>query len=337
MIFARRSMLGVFSGLTLVASMLVAVPANAESAAKTDSIVGSSALVWDESARAQRKVSPAEAQRIVNEYWTPERLAAAKPAVAPAAPAGSTNRATPAPAGKAVTAAAPAAPAVTGGPSTQDAWFSNTNGKIYYVDPRDNSGWQCSGSALNSGSKRLVVTAGHCAVVGGGNGQVMLNWIFIPGYQRGSEPRGRFAAYWFHYSTGWSVRNDWQRDFAFVVTHNNSSGQRVVNAAGGHGFRYNGSYSRYVHIAGYPVNRDNAQVQWYCWGTTDRWPGANAYRLGCDFGGGASGGPWLEDYQPNGLGYVISATQGLLNGNNSGPYYDNHVRDVYNAAKDQTP
>lgn len=340
MIFTRRSMIGAFSGLTLVASILVAVPANAESAAKTDSIVGTSAVVWDESARAERKVSAAEAQRIVNEYWTPERIAAAKPAVATAGPRntdGKTDATTSAPAGKAANGSAPAAPTVTGGPSTQDAWFSYTTGKIYFVDPRNNGGYQCSGSAVNSASKSLVVTAGHCAVVGGGNGQVMRNWVFIPGYQNGSEPRGRFAAYWFHYSTGWSVRNDWQRDFAWVVTYANSSGQRVVNAAGGHGFRYNGSYSRYVHVAGYPGNRDNGQVQWYCWGTTDRWPGANAYRLGCNFGGGASGGPWLEDYQPNGLGYVISATQGLLDGYNSGPYYDSHVNDVYNNAKNQTP
>lgn len=78
-------------------------------------------------------------------------------------------------------------------------------------------------------------------------------------------------------------------------------------------------------------------MQWYCWGTTDQWPGAGAYRLGCDSGGGASGGPWLEDHQPNGLGYVISATQGNLNGNNSGPYHDSHVLDVYDAAKDHTP
>ena len=331
MSFNRRSMLGVISGMTLVASILVTVPAAAETTASTDSIVGAAALVWDEKAGAQRRVSAQDAQRIVNEYWTPERLAAAKPVVEPE---GTTKSATPAAVAKAVTAASPVAPS---GPSARDAWFSYTNGKIFYLDPRDNTGWACSGSALNSGSKRLVVTAGHCAVVGGGNGQVMLNWIFIPGYDHGSEPRGRFSAYWFHYSTGWSVRNDWQRDFAFVVTYNNGSGQRVVDAAGGHGFRVNGSYSRVVHLAGYPGNRDGGEVQWYCWGTTDRWPSANAYRLGCDFGGGASGGPWLENYQSNGLGYVISATQGNLNGNNSGPYYDNHVLDVYNAAKDQTP
>lgn len=329
-------MLGMISGLALAASVLATVPAAAEPAASTESFVGAPALVWDESAGAQRRVSTEEAQRIVGEYWTPERLAAAIPAVPPAgATKGTTAAPVAAPIGKAVTAAAPVPPA--GGPSTRDAWFSYTNGKIFFVDPRDNLGRACSGSALNSGSKRLVVTAGHCAVVGGGNGQVMLNWIFIPGYDRGSEPRGRFSAYWFHFSTGWSVRNDWQRDFAFVVTHNNGSGQQVVNAAGGHGFRVNGGFSRYVHIAGYPGNRDGGEVQWYCWGTTDQWPGASAYRLGCDFGGGASGGPWLEDYQPNGLGYVISATQGNLDGNNSGPYYDSHVLDVYNAAKDHTP
>lgn len=331
MVLTRRSMLGAISVLTLVASMSVTVPASAESTASTESMVSSAALVWDESAGAQRKVSTEEAQRIVNDYWTPERLKSAIPAVAPA---GTATKERSAPAEKAVTAAGPVTP---DGVSTQDAWFSYTNGKIFFVDPRNNGGYVCSGSALNSGSKRLVVTAGHCAVVGGGNGQVMLNWIFIPGYDRGSEPRGRFSAYWFHYSTGWSVRNDWQRDFAFVVTHTNGSGQLVVNAAGGHGFRVNGSYSRYVHIAGYPVSRDSGLVQWYCWGTTDRWPSANAYRLGCDFSGGASGGPWLEEYQQNGLGYVISATQGLLSGNNSGPYYDSHVLDVYNAARNHTP
>lgn len=335
MISKRRSALAFISGLALAASALSTVPATAEStetAAKADSIVGAPAAVWDESAGAQRNVSAADAQRIVSDYWTPERLAAATPV---AAPSGTASKEQTAAVVQAVTASDPAAPA--GDRATRDAWFSYTNGKIFFVDPRDSKRYACSGSALNSGSKRLVVTAGHCSVVGGGNGQVMLNWIFIPGYDHGSEPRGRFSAYWFHYSTGWSVRNDWQRDFAFVVTNTNGSGQKVVNAAGGHGLRVNGSYSRFVHIAGYPGNRDGGEVQWYCWGTTDRWPSANAYRLGCDFGGGSSGGPWLEDYQSNGLGYVISAMQGNLDGNNSGPYYDNHVLDVFNAAKDHTP
>ncbi|MEU0535366.1 trypsin-like serine peptidase [Amycolatopsis tolypomycina] len=332
MIFKRRSMLAAISAMTLAASMLITVPATAGTVAKTDSMTGSAAQVWDESAGAQRTVSAEDAQRIVSDYWTPSRLASAVPAAAPAGPA---DKELPALTAKAVTAADPALP--TGDKATRDAWFSYTNGKIYYVDPRDSKRYMCSGSAVNSGSKRLVVTAGHCAVVGGGNGQVMLNWIFIPGYDHGSEPRGRFSAYWFHYSTGWSVSNNWQRDFAFVVTNTNGSGQKVVNAAGGHGFRVNGSYSRFVHIAGYPGDRDSGEVQWYCWGTTDRWPSANAYRLGCNFGGGSSGGPWLEDYQSNGLGYVISAMQGNLDGNNSGPYYDNHVLDVFNAAKDHAP
>lgn len=333
MIFKRRSLLAVISGVTLAASALSTAPATAATTATTDAMVGAAALVRDGNSGVQRQASAEEAQRIVDDYWTPARLASAVPVVAPA---GTADKELPAAAEKALTASDPATPAV-GDKATRDAWFSYTNGKIFFLDPRDNKNYMCSGSALNSGSKRLVVTAGHCSIVGGGNGQVMLNWVFIPGYDHGSEPRGRFSAYWFHYSTGWSVRNDWQRDFAFVVTNTNGSGQRVVDAAGGHGLRVNGSYSRFVHIAGYPGDRDGGEVQWYCWGTTDRWPSANAYRLGCNFGGGSSGGPWLEDYQSNGLGYVISAMQGNLNGNNSGPYYDNHVLDVFNAAKDHTP
>jgi len=332
MMFNRRSMLTTISGFALVASVLVAAPAAAETSAKTEQIAGAAALVWDEQAQTQRRVSATEAEKIVNDYWTAERIASAKPAVPPAR---TTDRQIPATSKETVTATNPVAP--PDGAATRDAWFSNTNGKIYFFNPLDNQTHWCSGGAVNTGSKRLVVTAGHCIHTGGSGGTWMLNWIFIPGYDRGGEPRGRFPAYWFHSSTGWTVDANWQRDFGFVVTHNNGSGQRVVDAAGGHGFRVNGSFSRFIHIAGYPGNRDGGEVQWYCWGTTDQWPGASAYRLGCDFGGGVSGGPWLEDYQSNGLGYVISATQGHLSPNNSGPYYDNHVLDVFNIAKDQTP
>lgn len=330
MMFTRRSMLTIISGLALVASVLVAAPAAAEAPAK-ESVTGAAALVWDAQTQTQRRVSATEARKVVDDYWTTERLASAKPAVAPDRTA---ERQLPVPA-KEVTASQPAAPA--GGPAARDAWFSYTNGKVYYLNPLDNLTYWCSAGAVNSGSRRLVVTAGHCIHTGGSGGAWMLNWIFIPGYDRGSEPRGRFPAYWYHSSTGWTVNANWQRDFGFVVTHNNGSGQRVVDAAGGHGFRVNGGFSRFIHIAGYPGNRDGGEVQWYCWGTTDQWPGASAYRLGCDFGGGVSGGPWLEDYQPNGLGYVISATQGILSPYNSGPYYDNHVLDVFNTARDQTP
>src|SRR3712207_8520122 len=47
----------------------------------------------------------------------------------------------------------------------------------------------CSAGAVNSGKRRLVLTAGHC-VHGGRGGQWMQNWVFYPGYQNGEGPAG---------------------------------------------------------------------------------------------------------------------------------------------------
>ncbi|TWP52139.1 hypothetical protein FKR81_11190 [Lentzea tibetensis] len=320
----RRTLLAVVSGLALTASVIA--PATAAPAAPKSQISGTA---------ANPGKSEAQVQKAVDEYWTTERMAEAKPATASFAD--QITKEAIDKAGKELVASQPASPA-KGDVSTNDAWFSYTTGKVFYTDPRGGN-WQCSGAAVNSGSKRVVVTAGHCVHPGSGTAW-MQNWNFVPGYQRGSVPRGRFYAYWFWSSTGWTQRADRERDFAFVVTYNNASGQRVVDAAGGHGLIVNPGYSNFVHIAGYPGNRDGGEVQWYCWGTTDKWPGAALQRLGCNFGGGSSGGPWLRDYQPNGLGYVISDMHGIASdgsGYNAGPYYDNHVRDVFNQAANQNP
>ena len=50
----------------------------------------------------------------------------------------------------------------------------------------------CSGTALLSGNKSVVWTAGHC--VNEGPGDFATNWEFVPAYKDGSAPLGVYVA-----------------------------------------------------------------------------------------------------------------------------------------------
>jgi V8-like Glu-specific endopeptidase len=321
----------------LVVAAISATPVSASPALTGPSTQAASgqATVWDPQAQREVTLAPADAAQVVRSYWTPERMDQARPvSISVADWANELSVAAPRP-GEEKTIVEPMPAGVRGTESA--AHYSLTNGKVFFLNPVDGQNYVCSGGAVNSGSLRLVVTAGHCVHPGNGGNQWMQNWIFIPGYQNGSEPRGRFAAYWYFSSTGWTQNGNHQRDFAFVTTHTNASNQLLVNAVGGHGLTINPGRP-YVHVAGYPGNLDGGQVQWNCWGTTSRWSlFDNGQKLACGFGGGSSGGPWLRDFGASGLGYVISNMQGIAGSDNYGPYYDNHVGDVFAGASNVAP
>lgn len=333
---------------TAVLAFALAAPAGADPAEPAVDPVGAvSAPAGAWSPDTGRPMSPSVpgAQETIDAYWTPERMADAEPMRAVVSDSERfADQIVPTP-GEARDLAEPQRPADPAIRSDElglmeQAYFSYTNGKVFFRDPTDGGDYVCSGGAVNSGNKRLVVTAGHCVHPGGGGDDWMQNWIFVPGYQNGDEPRGRFAAYWFDSTTGWTQDGSRQRDFAFVTTYANASGQLLVDAVGGHGLTVNPGRP-FVHIAGYPGNRDNGQVQWNCWGTTGRWSlFDDGQKLNCDFGGGSSGGPWLRDFGSDGLGYVISDMHGIAtdgSGDNYGPYYDDHTGDIFANAANREP
>jgi V8-like Glu-specific endopeptidase len=223
--------------------------------------------------------------------------------------------------------------------------FSKTNGKVFFHDQTDGFDHVCSGSAVNSGSRRLVITAGHC-VHGGPGGQWHSNWEFVPGYHQGSRPYGTFQAYWMRTYSDWMSYGETGRGFnsdvGFVTTYVNSSAQRVVDAVGGHGTRSGGSRVFDVSIFGYPVNLNGGEAMWACWGTTGTrlifdfpWFYEFPSLSGCNFGGGSSGGPWLNDYSnDSGLGYVRSVTSFGPSDNAfiAGPYFDSRFPSLFTAA-----
>lgn len=305
----------------------------------------SMATVWDPDSGRTMSAAALDAPTVVEDYWTPERMAAAKPVPTPVDEDSGEGEFAPTATGETQDLSepyrSPELDLLEEEFGTMDeAHFSYTNGKVFFHNPSTGGDYSCSGGAVNSGSKRMVVTAGHCVNTGDGSDTWMQNWVFVPGYQNGDEPRGRFAAYWFDSSTGWTQDGSRTRDFAFVTTYDNSSGQRLVDAVGGHGLTINPGRP-YVHIAGYPGNRDGGEVQWNCWGTTTSWSSSDdGQKLNCDFGGGSSGGPWLRDFGADGLGYVISDMHGIAtdgSGDNYGPYYDDHVGDIFDNAANRAP
>lgn len=189
--------------------------------------------------------------------------------------------------------AEPAVP-LSGDVGTADAaHFSQNTGKIFYRRPDGVDSW-CSASAINSESKRLVLTAGHCIHTGSG-GDWMQNVVFVPAYHQGQRPFGTFPWRMMTTFNAWIDNNDRTRDVGMIVTAPNAAGQVLVNTVGGHGLSVNPSRQTYVHIVGYPQNGDQGEVQWNCWGTTSRWSLFDGgLKLACGWGGGSSGSPWLR-------------------------------------------
>jgi V8-like Glu-specific endopeptidase len=226
--------------------------------------------------------------------------------------------------------------------SPVEAGGSPTNGKVFFRNQQDGRDYVCSGSVVNSPTKRLVITAGHC--VHGGPGETWhANWVFAPGYDHGPGMEATFAAASFRALDDWitygASGRGFSSDVAFVTTEDNENGETVTDAVGGHGLTTGGSREFDASLFGYPVNLDAGERMWACTGTTETqqidsflFPSIS----GCDFGPGSSGGPWLTEYDDStGRGYVSSVTSfGPSNSTAyiSGPYFDERVEELYQAA-----
>lgn len=305
--------------------------------------------------------SSGEADQRVLDYWTDERMANAIPAdkyISDGNYISNNNdaRMTANTLNEEVSplqVASEPVPAISDLPQTYSARevtnFSSVNGKVFFTNGKNGRNYECSGAALNSSSKRLVITAGHCVHSGGTDGAWHKNWIFIPGYNNGSRPYGTFQAKTLRTFQGWinngESRLGFERDVAFVTTYNNTSGQKVVNAVGGYGLTTGGSRNFDVTVFGYPGNLNSGEVMWACWGetTTYTWPDSlfSSSRFpkisGCNFGNGSSGGSWLHDYSNStGLGHVRSVTSFGLEDNSyiGGPYFDSAVMSMFQATVD---
>ena len=79
-----------------------------------------------------------------------------------------------------------------GVPWPYNRWPYTTEGKIFFTQNGESE--VCSGSAINSPHKWLVVTAGHCLIAGGSGNGWDSSFMFCPDYYDGYCPFGQWYA-----------------------------------------------------------------------------------------------------------------------------------------------
>ncbi len=335
----------------LVAAALVA-GAGAAAAGGASATAPAQADKW-QGVVASSDIAAVEAQD-ARSYWTKRRMANAKPLVVrpdKAQRRAVESTAAPAPTGKRVST-----PPVTGklggltGPVAQAAGgvsrpYTNLpdrlNVKVFFTKALGGN-FVCSGTIVNSASKRMVSTAGHC--VSDGAGRFHRNVVVVPAYSsafNGQAPYGQWTARQLTTTSSWHSSGNFKQDVGIIIT-NDRLGRRIVNYLGGQGTRFNASRTQFFRSYGYPQAAPfNGFNQYVCPSSrlgddNPNWfaPGPNTMRISCNMTGGSSGGGWLVG-ESGGLGYVNSVNSYKYNNDpNSmyGPYFGNEALNLFNFA-----
>ena len=171
------------------------------------------------------------------------------------------------------------------------AYPNVTTGKIF---ARDRGGsYTCSGTVVNSRSNNILFTAAHCVRTKRWGWARRL--IFIPAYDEGAAPRGRWDWKTLYVPPQWTSS---RFDYAAVKLQRRG-GRNIEARTGSTGFAWNQAYSQDYRALGYPGNYFNGRRMMGCFSPlarTDSSMGSPATNgIDCLMGGGSSGGGWLID------------------------------------------
>jgi V8-like Glu-specific endopeptidase len=172
-----------------------------------------------------------------------------------------------------------------------------TAGKLFFHDPRTGGNFVCSASVLRP---RIIVTAGHCVTHPSTSiffRYFYTNFIFVPAYNNGSAPYGVWvpSQEWitntWYFSDG-SVPN--QQDVGILIARD--QGTKLGYITGWLGYYTNQLGNNNVTMLGYPCNLDSCGKMEETFAQTFEYGGNNTYIYGSAMKGGASGGPWIQDF-----------------------------------------
>lgn len=220
-----------------------------------------------------------------------------------------------------------------GGPWTQGGEVKSTSGRVFFTfQGRDAS---CSGNAVTSANKSVVMTAGHCVKL---EGAFHTNWVFVPGYDHGARPHGTWSATKLLTTPQWQANEDLNFDVGAAVVAPND-GQRLTDVVGSQGIAFNQPRGQQMYAYGFPAAAPyDGESLIYCSGRVfNDFLTSNDLGMTCDMTGGSSGGPWF-------LKFDESTGTGLQNSVNSfkynfmpnwmfGPYFGADAQRLYETAQ----
>jgi len=160
--------------------------------------------------------------------------------------------------------------------------------KVFFSDGGND--YVCSGSVWPS---RSVLTAGHC-VYNNDAHRYHTNVVVVPQYLNGQGPFGTFNASSLQTTKGWQD-GDFSFDFGLIQIAD-KGGNKISSYTGFLGARWNVTAVQHFTIIGYPAGRPfTGATQQICQSSFAYFDSGDPQPIGvgCDLTGGSSGCPWI--------------------------------------------
>jgi len=218
-----------------------------------------------------------------------------------------------------------------GGPWSGGGAVEKTAGRVFFTYQGRQA--SCSGNAVTSGNKSVVMTAGHCVKL---EGAWHTDWVFVPAYDNGNAPFGTWTAKATMSTPQWEASEDINFDVGAAVV-NPLNGQSLTDVVGGQGVAFNQARGQDMFAFGWPAADpyDGTQMI-YCSGTTFDALISDGIGMTCDMTGGSSGGPWFQEFdEATGAGVQNSVNSYKINLIPTwmfGPYFGTDAQNLYNRA-----
>lgn len=195
----------------------------------------------------------------------------------------------------------------------------NKIGKLYFTTPRGSRSY-CTANVISARS--IIATAAHCLYSRGQGWN--RNFVFVPAERYGSTPYGTFSWSAASVPSSWISRGGRRWDVGLIRLRNNTANRPVTYYVGWLGRAWNQSYSQHLHSVGYASNI-STQVTNICAAQSffSGSEGADVLVKGCDMTFGASGGGWIQRYEP--FSHAGNYVTGVVSGPHIGAFGTTYV------------